>query len=78
MFDCTSPSLAMMGTFEWVIVGAAILLLFGARKLPELAHSMGASISSFKKGMKEAADGEKLSDGQGSSGAKRTIDHDSH
>ena len=40
---------------EWVIVGivALIVFLFGARKLPDLARSLGKSSSEFKKGMSE-------------------------
>jgi len=48
--------LAMIGMTEWLIIGGVVLLLFGARKLPELARSMGSSVSEFKKGM---ADGGK-------------------
>lgn len=48
--------LAALGTVEWVVILAVVLLLFGARKLPALAESMGASISSFKKGMKQSSD----------------------
>ena len=43
---------------EWVIVGIVALvvfLLFGAKKLPELARSLGKSSSEFKKGMSEGA-----------------------
>jgi sec-independent protein translocase protein TatA len=42
---------------EWVIVGviALIVFLFGARKLPDLARSLGKSSSEFKKGMAEGA-----------------------
>ena len=42
---------------EWVIVGivALIVFLFGARKLPDLARSLGKSSSEFKKGMSEGA-----------------------
>ena len=43
---------------EWVIVGIVALivfLLFGAKKLPELARSLGRSSSEFKKGMTEGA-----------------------
>jgi sec-independent protein translocase protein TatA len=46
---------------EWVVVGiiALIVFLFGARKLPDLARSLGKSSSEFKKGMAEgASDGE--------------------
>ena len=40
---------------EWVIVGivALIVFLFGAKKLPDLARSLGKSSSEFKKGMSE-------------------------
>lgn len=47
--------LAGIGGFsvpEMLIALLIVLLLFGARKLPELAHSMGSSIQAFKKGMK--------------------------
>ena len=42
---------------EWVVVGiiALIVFLFGARKLPDLARSLGKSSSEFKKGMTEGA-----------------------
>ena len=44
---------------EWVIVGivALIVFLFGAKKLPDLARSLGKSSSEFKKGMSESASG---------------------
>ncbi len=41
---------------EWIVVLVVIVLLFGARKLPELARSIGKSTSEFKKGMKEGSD----------------------
>jgi len=46
-------TLAMLGGWEWLWVLLAILLLFGGRKLPELAKSMGSSITQFKKGLSE-------------------------
>lgn len=45
--------LAMLGPTEWIIILLVVLLLFGARKLPQLARSMGGSITAFKKGLKD-------------------------
>ncbi|BDQ29092.1 twin-arginine translocase TatA/TatE family subunit [Helicobacter ailurogastricus] len=45
-----------MGTFSvwhWLIVLAVILLLFGAKKIPELAKGLGSGIKNFKKAIKE-------------------------
>lgn len=44
---------AVIGTTEWFLILAVVLLLFGARKLPELARSLGSSVNEFKKGMAE-------------------------
>lgn len=44
----------MIGTQEMALVFAAIILLFGASKLPELARSLGKSTSEFKKARMEA------------------------
>jgi len=41
---------------EWVIVGIiAVVVLFGAKKLPEMARSVGRAQGEFKKGLKEGA-----------------------
>ncbi len=42
-----------IGTTELLIIFFAILLLFGAKKLPELARGMGKSIKEFKKAAHE-------------------------
>lgn len=38
--------------WEWIIILAIVLVLFGAPKLPGLAKSLGESIRIFKKEMK--------------------------
>ena len=38
-----------MGLNEWLIVILVIILLFGARKLPELGKSLGEGIKEFRK-----------------------------
>jgi sec-independent protein translocase protein TatA len=42
---------------ELLIILAVALLIFGPKKLPEIGASIGKSISSFKKGIKEVEEG---------------------
>ncbi|TET21789.1 MAG: twin-arginine translocase TatA/TatE family subunit [Candidatus Cloacimonadota bacterium] len=41
-----------IGWQEITIVLVIVLLLFGAKKIPEVMHSFGKGIKEFKKGMK--------------------------
>jgi sec-independent protein translocase protein TatA len=41
---------------EWIIILVVVLLIFGARKLPELARSLGASAKEFRKGIQEGSE----------------------
>jgi sec-independent protein translocase protein TatA len=41
--------LGSLGTPELVLIFVVILLLFGAKKLPELARGVGKSMGEFKK-----------------------------
>ena len=42
--------------WEWIIIGLAILLLFGGKKIPELMKGVGKGIRGFKQGLKEVED----------------------
>lgn len=44
---------ASVGPTEILIVLGIVVLLFGAKKLPELARSVGRSSSEFRKGVQE-------------------------
>lgn len=37
--------------WEWLIVALIVIVLFGAKKLPDLARSLGASAKEFRKGI---------------------------
>lgn len=43
------------GILELLLVLLVLVLLFGAKKLPELARSLGKSINEFKRGRQEGA-----------------------
>ena len=45
-----------LGPWELLLVFLAILLLFGAKRLPEIAQGMGKGIKEFKKAMKDTTD----------------------
>lgn len=38
---------------EWIIIFVIVLLLFGAKKIPELARGLGKSMGEFKKAKDE-------------------------
>jgi sec-independent protein translocase protein TatA len=42
------------GPTEMIILLVIVLVLFGAKKLPDLANSMGRSIKEFRKATEEA------------------------
>jgi len=52
----TTAFIQGVGSTELLIIFFVILLLFGAKKLPELARGMGKSIREFKKATSEIED----------------------
>ena len=44
------------GGWEIVLILAVVLILFGAKKLPELAKGLGTGIKEFKKATREVTD----------------------
>lgn len=43
---------AFMGHWEIILIVLALLLLFGGRKIPELARGLGSGIREFQDGLK--------------------------
>ena len=46
----------MLGGWEIVLILAVVLILFGAKKLPELAKGLGTGIKEFKKATRDVTD----------------------
>ncbi len=47
--------MSMPGPLELVVILLVILVLFGAKRLPEIGRALGEGIREFKKALKDAA-----------------------
>ncbi len=47
---------SFFGGWQVILIIAIILILFGAKKIPELAKGLGTGIKEFKKATKEVTD----------------------
>jgi sec-independent protein translocase protein TatA len=45
--------LGRIGTTELILILVVLLLLFGAKRIPDIARAVGKSMSQFKKGLKD-------------------------
>ena len=45
-----------IGGWELILIFAVVLLLFGAKRLPEIARSIGKAVNEFKKGKDQFVD----------------------
>ncbi len=43
----------MIGMQELLVILLVVLLLFGAKRIPEVMRSLGSGINEFKRGMRE-------------------------
>lgn len=53
-----------LGAGEIILIVVAILILFGAKKIPEFAKGLGKGMREFKNAVKEVEDDIKLEDGE--------------
>lgn len=53
---------ANLGPTELILIIVAILILFGAKKIPELAKGIGKGMKEFKKAVKEVEEDINLDD----------------
>lgn len=54
----------MMGSGEILVILVVILILFGGKRLPEFAQSLGKGIREFKKACQGEDEGEIISSGE--------------
>jgi sec-independent protein translocase protein TatA len=51
-----------LGTGEIILILLVILILFGAKKIPELAQGIGKGMKEFKKSLKDVEEDIKIDD----------------
>ena len=56
------PGLGTVGPTELIILLTIILLLFGAKRIPELARGLGSGVREFKRGTSGQGEKEELKD----------------
>lgn len=47
------PKLGSLGLFEILIILVAVLLIFGPKRLPDMARGLGQSIREFRKSVRD-------------------------
>ena len=60
-----------MGPQEWMLVAVVGFFVFGAKRLPEMARSLGSSVVEFKKAINETAEVVKSQPGSAAPGADK-------
>lgn len=65
-----------LGLPELLVIFAVVLLLFGAKRLPEMAQGMGRGIKEFRKALKDTTEEFKGSVKDESSAADKKNDSD--
>ncbi|MCR4941788.1 MAG: twin-arginine translocase TatA/TatE family subunit [Campylobacter sp.] len=64
--------MANIGPMQWVIILIIIILLFGAKKIPELAKGVGKGIKTFKAEMDEPLEKVEKKDDESEAQIKKT------
>lgn len=57
MTNATIFAFGLPGGMEWILLALVVLLLFGARRIPELMRGLGRGIREFKDATREIKDG---------------------
>ncbi|MDX9925230.1 MAG: twin-arginine translocase TatA/TatE family subunit [Ignavibacteriaceae bacterium] len=60
-----------LGAGEMVLIVLAIIILFGAKKIPELAQGIGKGMKEFKKALRDVEEDIKISDKDDSSDSNK-------
>lgn len=62
MINLLNILLGMVGPWQIVLIAVILILLFGAKKIPQLMRGLGSGVKEFKDGMKEGTEEKKDDD----------------
>lgn len=62
-------SFGSIGLPELLIIALLVLLIFGARRIPEIFRAFGSGIGEFKRGLKDSSSDSSSNPPSGSSGS---------
>lgn len=63
------PKIGTLGVLELLIILVVVLLIFGPRRLPEMAKGLGQSVREFRRGIKDM--GKEIEEDAKGGGAKQ-------
>ena len=72
------PLLPQVGPTELIIILTIVLLLFGAKKIPELAKGLGTGIREFKKGTSGVDEQDEVNERKREEALTGGVDADTH
>ena len=72
------PLVPGVGPTELIIILTIVLLLFGAKKIPELARGLGTGIREFKKGTAGADEKDEVREGEKGAALTGGVGKDTH
>jgi sec-independent protein translocase protein TatA len=78
MYPALIPVLGSVGPTELLILLTIILLLFGAKRIPELAKGLGTGIREFKKGTSGDAEKEEVREKEKEGALTDGVSEDTH
>ncbi len=76
-YTLMTPVIANLGSpTQWFILIAIVLVVFGAKKLPEIARNLGRGLGEFKKARREFEEELKKTHAEDSSAPSDSADND--
>ncbi len=68
----------MINGWEWIVILAVVLLVFGVGRISKLGEEMGKGIKAFRQGVREGQENEDSADGSADNDAVSSTNSDAN